>query len=123
MAATMALTTLVPSTTVPAGAAISLFGSGEGDRTLWLHHTHTGEEGRFTFKRNGKYDQAVLKQLNVFLADWRTKEPTQDGPRPVRSPVGGLPGCRRQAALQHRLVLPLAQDQRDARVQVVRRGR
>jgi uncharacterized protein YcbK (DUF882 family) len=80
MAATMALTTLMPATTAPAGAAVSLFGSSEPDRTLYLHHTHTGETGRFTFKRNGKYDQSVLKQLNVFLADWRTKEPTKMDP-------------------------------------------
>ena len=61
---------------------MAAFGSaaGSGDRTLFLHHTHTGETGRFTFKRNGKYDQAVLRQLNVFLADWRTKEPTKMDP-------------------------------------------
>ncbi|MDC9825025.1 DUF882 domain-containing protein [Devosia sp. ZB163] len=75
----MALTVIVPPTTVPVSAA---FGStrSEGDRTIWLHHTHTGETGRFTFKRNGKYDQSVLRQLNVFLADWRTKEPTKMDP-------------------------------------------
>ncbi|WP_299637409.1 DUF882 domain-containing protein [Devosia sp.] len=54
--------------------------SGEGDRTLYLHHTHTGETARFTFKRNGQYDQAVLRQMNIFLADWRTKEPTKMDP-------------------------------------------
>ena len=26
------------------------------------------------------YDQAVLRQLNIFLADWRTKEPTKMDP-------------------------------------------
>ncbi|WP_423066638.1 DUF882 domain-containing protein [Devosia sp. CN2-171] len=75
----MALTVLLPPTTVPVSAA---FGSASSavDRTLWLHHTHTGETARFTFKRNGKYDQAVLRQMNVFLADWRTKEPTKMDP-------------------------------------------
>lgn len=67
LAATMALTTIVPPTTVPAMA-------GSGDRTLYLHHTHTGQTAKFTFKRNGVYDQAVLKQMNAFLADWRTKD-------------------------------------------------
>ena len=67
LAATMALTTLVPPMTAPAVA-------GTGDRTLYLHHTHTGLTAKFTFKRNGVYDQAVLKQMNAFLADWRTKD-------------------------------------------------
>ena len=75
----MALTVVLPPSVVPVSAA---FGSGNGaaDRTLYLHHTHTGETGRFTFKRNGQYDQKVLRQLNVFLADWRTKEPTKMDP-------------------------------------------
>ncbi len=75
----MALTVLLPPTVAPVNAA---FGStsGGGDRTLWLHHTHTGETAKFTFKRNGVYDQAVLRQMNVFLADWRTKEPTKMDP-------------------------------------------
>lgn len=75
----MALTVLLPPSIVPVNAA---FGSGSsaGDRTLYLHHTHTGETARFTFKRNGQYDQAVLRQMNVFLADWRTKEPTKMDP-------------------------------------------
>ena len=75
LAATMALTILVPPTTLPASAV-----TGSGDRTIWLHHTHTGETGKFTFKRNGQYDKAALRQLNVFLADWRTKEPTDMDP-------------------------------------------
>ena len=75
MAATMALTILLPPTVLPANAVQS-----SGDRTLWLHHTHTGETQSFTFKRNGQYDKAVLRQMNVFLADWRTKEPTNMDP-------------------------------------------
>ena len=51
-----------------------------GDRTLWLHHTHTGETARFTFRKNGQYDQSVLSAMNRFLADWRTKEPTRMDP-------------------------------------------
>lgn len=71
----MALTVILPPSAVPVSAA-----NGGGDRTLYLHHTHTGETGSFTFKRNGQYDQKVLRQLNVFLADWRTKEPTKMDP-------------------------------------------
>lgn len=66
---------LLPPTTLPASAV-----TGSGDRTLWFHHTHTGLTQSFTFKRNGQYDKAVLKQMNVFLADWRTKEPTKMDP-------------------------------------------
>jgi len=71
----MALTILLPPTTLPATAVTN-----SGDRTLWFHHTHTGLTQSFTFKRNGQYDKAVLKQMNVFLADWRTKEPTNMDP-------------------------------------------
>jgi len=74
LAAMVALTTLLPAATVSVSAA-----SGS-DRTLYLHHTHTGETGKFTFRRNGEYDRKVLQQLNVFLADWRTKEPTKMDP-------------------------------------------
>jgi uncharacterized protein YcbK (DUF882 family) len=72
-AALVSLTLLVPPTTITATAA-------GGDRTLYMRHTHTGEVGRFTFKRNGQYDAKVLRELNVFLADWRTKEPTKMDP-------------------------------------------
>ena len=50
------------------------------DRTLWLHHTHTGKTGKFTFKRNGQYDAGVLREMNVFLADWRTGAVTKMDP-------------------------------------------
>ena len=50
------------------------------DRTLWLYHTHTGKTGKFTFRKDGKYDAAVLRELNVFLADWRTGTPTKMDP-------------------------------------------
>lgn len=51
-----------------------------GDRTLYLYYTHTGETARITFRRNGRYDQAGLKQLNQFLRDWRRDEPTEMDP-------------------------------------------
>ena len=73
MAVLLSLSLVVPPSTMPAAAA-------GGERTLYLRHTHTGDVGRFTFKRNGQYDQRVLNQLNVFLADWRTKEPTTMDP-------------------------------------------
>jgi uncharacterized protein YcbK (DUF882 family) len=70
----MALTVVLPPSVVPVSAANG------GNRTLYLHHTHTGQTGSFTFKRNGQYDQKVLRELNIFLADWRTKEPTKMDP-------------------------------------------
>ncbi|WP_291622380.1 DUF882 domain-containing protein [Bradyrhizobium sp.] len=45
-------------------------------KTLSFHHTHSGEDLTVTFKREGRYDEAALKQLNHFLRDWRTQEQT-----------------------------------------------
>ncbi|MEH6950017.1 DUF882 domain-containing protein [Nitrobacter sp. NHB1] len=45
-------------------------------RTLSFHHTHSNEDLTVTFKRNGRYDEAALKQLNHFLRDWRSQEQT-----------------------------------------------
>jgi uncharacterized protein YcbK (DUF882 family) len=45
-------------------------------RTLSFHHTHSGEDLTVTFKRNGRYDEEALKQLNHFLRDWRTQDET-----------------------------------------------
>jgi uncharacterized protein YcbK (DUF882 family) len=54
--------------------------AGSEDRTLWLYHTHTHETAKFTFWHNGQYDQKVLDQMNIFLADWRTHKPTRMDP-------------------------------------------
>ncbi|TPQ28837.1 ATP-binding protein [Bradyrhizobium guangdongense] len=45
-------------------------------RTLAFHHTHSGEDLTVTFKRDGRYDEAALKQLNHFLRDWRNQDET-----------------------------------------------
>ena len=51
--------------------------SATGDtRTLSFHHTHSGEDLTVTFKRNGRYDEAALKELNHYLRDWRSEEQT-----------------------------------------------
>ena len=68
-----ALLLLVSQTAAPVTA-------GSGDRTLWLYHTHTHETAKFTFKHNGQYDQRVLDQMNIFLADWRNHQPTHMDP-------------------------------------------
>jgi uncharacterized protein YcbK (DUF882 family) len=43
-------------------------------RTLSFHHTHSDEDLTVTFKRDGRYDEDALKQLNHFLRDWRTQD-------------------------------------------------
>ena len=50
-------------------------------RTLSFHHTHSGEDLTVTFKRDGRFDEEALKQLNHFLRDWRTQEQTTMDPR------------------------------------------
>jgi uncharacterized protein YcbK (DUF882 family) len=52
-----------------------------GNRTLKLYFIHTKEKAEITFKRNGRYDQRGLQQLNRFLRDWRRNEPTKMDPR------------------------------------------
>jgi uncharacterized protein YcbK (DUF882 family) len=49
-------------------------------RTLSFHHTHSGEDLTVTFKRDGRFDDEALKQLNHFLRDWRTQEQTTMDP-------------------------------------------
>ena len=69
--------------------AVLLFGTtgtqdavANGDtRTIDLVHTHTKESASITFKRNGTYDVKALQQLNWFLRDWRTDQPTKMDPR------------------------------------------
>ena len=59
-------------------------GSGEAaaeDRALKLFFTHTGERATIVFKRNGKFDQRGLNQINRFLRDWRRNEPARMDPR------------------------------------------
>jgi uncharacterized protein YcbK (DUF882 family) len=50
------------------------------DRTLSLYNTHTHERLTVTYKRNGRFVQAGLNQLNRFLRDWRRDEVTRIDP-------------------------------------------
>ena len=50
-------------------------------RTLSFRNTHTGEELTVTFKRNGRYDDAALKQLNWFMRDWRKEQQVEMDPQ------------------------------------------
>jgi uncharacterized protein YcbK (DUF882 family) len=50
-------------------------------RSLKLYFIHTKERAEIVYKRNGRYDQAGLKQINRFLRDWRKNEPANMDPR------------------------------------------
>jgi len=50
-------------------------------RTLPFKQLHTGETVTITFKRNGRYDQEGLKQINYILRDWRRNESTTMDPK------------------------------------------
>ncbi|WP_405030269.1 DUF882 domain-containing protein [Mycoplana sp. BE70] len=71
MAASLVVPAMVPSATDAAS----------GTRSLKLYFVHTNEKAEITFKRNGRYDQKGLQQLNRFLRDWRRNEPTKMDPR------------------------------------------
>jgi uncharacterized protein YcbK (DUF882 family) len=58
-----------------AGSVHDATASGDS-RTLSFHHTHSGEDLTVTFKRNGRYDDDALKQINHFLRDWRSQDQT-----------------------------------------------
>jgi uncharacterized protein YcbK (DUF882 family) len=45
-------------------------------RTLSFHHTHSDEDLTVTFKREGRYDEEALRQINHYLRDWRSQEQT-----------------------------------------------
>jgi uncharacterized protein YcbK (DUF882 family) len=60
---------------VSAGSVQDASALGE-TRTLSFHHTHSEEDLTVTFKRNGRYDEAALQELNHYLRDWRTQGQT-----------------------------------------------
>jgi uncharacterized protein YcbK (DUF882 family) len=72
-AALMAIAVLLPPTSLPVNAE-------NGDRTLYLYHTHTHETARITFKRDGVYDKKGLEELDWFLRDWRNNHATTMSP-------------------------------------------
>lgn len=50
-------------------------------RTLEIIQMHTKERVSVTFRRNGRYVDAGLKELNWVMRDWRRNEPTSMDPR------------------------------------------
>ena len=49
-------------------------------RTISFHHIHTKEDLVVTYKRNGRYDEDALKQINHLMRDWREQEPIKMDP-------------------------------------------
>ena len=68
-----------------AGAACALgprtAAASDGTRSLTFHHTHTSETATITFRRDGRYDEEALNQLNWLLRDWRVDTPVKMDPR------------------------------------------
>jgi uncharacterized protein YcbK (DUF882 family) len=55
--------------------------SADGEtRTISFHHIHTKEDLTVTYKRNGRYDEEGLKQINHLMRDWREDEPIKMDP-------------------------------------------
>ncbi len=50
-------------------------------RTLKLYFIHTKERAEITYKKNGKFIQSGLNDINRFLRDWRRNEPAKMDPR------------------------------------------
>lgn len=50
-------------------------------RSLTFFHTHTQESATITFRRDGRYDDRGLEQLNWLLRDWRVEQNTRMDPR------------------------------------------
>jgi len=74
LAVMVALVSLLPS--------ISLFplNAAPGERSLSLYFVQTNERQQITFRKNGRYVQSGLKEMNNFLRDWRRNEPTDMDP-------------------------------------------
>ena len=62
------------------GGAATLVGASGGERTISLHNIHTKETVSVVYKRDGRYVEAGLAQVNHALRDWRRNESTRMDP-------------------------------------------
>ena len=62
------------------GGAATLVGASGGERTISLHNIHTKETVSVVYKRDGRYVEAGLQQVNHALRDWRRNEATNMDP-------------------------------------------
>ncbi len=53
---------------------------GSGEKRLSFYHTHTGRELDVTFARGGEFISAALREINEFLADFRTGDTVEIDP-------------------------------------------
>lgn len=61
--------------------AITQFASAASERTLTFYNLHTYETTTVTYKRDGRYLQDGLAQINHVLRDWRLGAETEMNPR------------------------------------------
>ena len=59
----------------------NIFATFGDDRTLSLYNIHNKETLNILYKRNGRLIPSAQKQLNWFLRDWRTNDPTKMDPK------------------------------------------
>lgn len=64
---------------VAAGAATLVTAAGN-ERTISLHNIHTKETVSVVYKRDGRYVDAGMQQVNHMLRDWRRNESTKMDP-------------------------------------------
>lgn len=74
-------TTIVTTSLLTAPLATQDAAANGDTRSLSFFHTHTQESTTITYRRNGRYDEKALEQLNWFLRDWRVNEPAKMDPR------------------------------------------
>ncbi len=74
-------TTLTAALLIAASSNMQTAVANGDTRTVSFRNAHTGEELTVTFKRNGRYDEAALKQLNWFMRDWRKEQQVEMDPQ------------------------------------------
>lgn len=78
----MRLRSIVAAFAVTASAA-TLVGAAGGERTISLHNIHTKETVSVVYKRDGRFVEAGLAQVNHVMRDWRRNESTKMDPELV----------------------------------------
>ncbi|WP_421726329.1 DUF882 domain-containing protein [Bauldia sp.] len=70
---------------IGAGAvvALGLVGASASaeERSLTLYNAHTKENATIVYKRDGRFVQSGVKELDYFMRDWRRNEPTKMDPQ------------------------------------------
>jgi uncharacterized protein YcbK (DUF882 family) len=64
-------------------ASRSMTGAPTGDRTISFYHIHTKETLTVTYKRDGEYVPAAMKQIDWILRDWRKNQAIRMDPQTI----------------------------------------